>query len=36
MVVRTSIYLHYVFDLWVEVCRRKVAQGDVLAGVYKL
>jgi group II intron reverse transcriptase/maturase len=24
-----NIYLHYVFDLWVEVWRRKVAQGDV-------
>jgi len=25
-----NIYLHYVFDLWVEVWRQKVAQGDVL------
>ena len=24
-----NIYLHYVFDLWVEVWRQKVAQGDV-------
>src|ERR1700693_5072542 len=24
-----NIYLHYVFDLWVEVWRRKVAWGDV-------
>ena len=25
-----NIYLHYVFDLWVEVWRRKVATGDVI------
>jgi group II intron reverse transcriptase/maturase len=25
-----NIYLHYVFDLWVEVWRRKCAQGDVI------
>ena len=29
-----NIYLHYVFDLWVEVWRRKVAQGDVLVVRY--
>lgn len=26
-----NIYLHYVFDLWVEVWRKKRAQGDVIA-----
>ncbi len=25
-----NIYLHYVFDLWVEAGRKKVAQGDVI------
>ena len=25
-----NIYLHYVFDLWVDVGRRKCAQGDVI------
>jgi RNA-directed DNA polymerase len=25
-----NIYLHYVFDLWVEVWRKKCAQGDVI------
>jgi len=25
-----NIYLHYVFDLWVEVWRRKCARGDVI------
>src|SRR5207302_5057343 len=25
-----NIYLHYVFDLWVEVWRKKVARGDVI------
>ena len=25
-----NIYLHYVFDLWVDVWRRKCAQGDVI------
>src|SRR6202167_5060169 len=29
-----SIYLHYVFDLWVEVWRQKVAQGDVIVVRY--
>jgi group II intron reverse transcriptase/maturase len=25
-----NVYLHYVFDLWVEVWRKKVANGDVI------
>src|SRR6202040_4227060 len=25
-----NVYLHYVFDLWVEVWRKKVASGDVI------
>ncbi|MBZ5672318.1 MAG: group II intron reverse transcriptase/maturase [Acidobacteriia bacterium] len=25
-----NVYLHYVFDLWVEVWRKKCAQGDVI------
>jgi RNA-directed DNA polymerase len=25
-----NIYLHYVFDLWAEAWRRKIAHGDVL------
>jgi hypothetical protein len=25
-----NIYLHYVFDLWVDVWRAKCAQGDVV------
>jgi hypothetical protein len=29
-----NIYLHYVFDLWAEVWRRKVAQGDVIVVRY--
>jgi len=29
-----NIYLHYVFDLWIEVWRRKVAQGDVVVVRY--
>ena len=29
-----NIYLHYVFDLWVEVWRKKVAQGDVIVVRY--
>ena len=28
------MYLHYVFDLWVDVWRRKVAKGDVLVVRY--
>lgn len=29
-----NIYLHYVFDLWVEVWRKNVATGDVIAVRY--
>jgi RNA-directed DNA polymerase len=29
-----NIYLHYVFDLWVEVWRKKYAQGDVIVVRY--
>jgi hypothetical protein len=29
-----NIYLHYVFDLWVEAWRTKVAQGDVIVVRY--
>ena len=29
-----NIYLHYVFDLWVDVWRGKVAQGDVIVVRY--
>ena len=29
-----NIYLHYVFDLWVEVWRKKVARGDVIVVRY--
>jgi RNA-directed DNA polymerase len=29
-----NVYLHYVFDLWVEAWRKKVAQGDVLVVRY--
>ena len=29
-----NIYLHYVFDLWIEVWRRKVAKGDVIVVRY--
>src|SRR5207245_2310066 len=29
-----NVYLHYVFDLWVEVWRKKVARGDVIAVRY--
>jgi len=25
-----NVYLHYVFDLWVEVWRRKIAKGDMI------
>ena len=28
------MYLHYVFDLWVEAWRKKVAQGDVIVVWY--
>ena len=29
-----NIYLHYVFDLWVDVWRKKCAQGDVIVVRY--
>jgi RNA-directed DNA polymerase len=29
-----NVYLHYVFDLWVEVWRKKVAHGDVIVTRY--
>jgi group II intron reverse transcriptase/maturase len=29
-----NVYLHYVFDLWIEVWRKKVAKGDVLVVRY--
>src|SRR5580704_1295154 len=29
-----NVYLHYVFDLWVEAWRNKVAQGDVIVVRY--
>jgi RNA-directed DNA polymerase len=29
-----NMYLHYVFDLWVEVWRKKVASGDVIVVRY--
>jgi RNA-directed DNA polymerase len=29
-----NVYLHYVFDLWVEVWRKKVANGDVVVVRY--
>jgi RNA-directed DNA polymerase len=29
-----NVYLHYVFDLWVEVWRQKVAQGDMIVVRY--
>jgi RNA-directed DNA polymerase len=29
-----NVYLHYVFDLWVEAWRKKVAQGDVIVVRY--
>ena len=29
-----NAYLHYVFDLWIDVWRRKVAKGDVIAVRY--
>ena len=29
-----NIYLHYVFDLWAEAWRKKVAQGDVIVVRY--
>jgi RNA-directed DNA polymerase len=29
-----NVYLHYVFDLWVEVWRKKIAKGDVIVVRY--
>jgi RNA-directed DNA polymerase len=29
-----NIYLHYVFDLWIEAWRKKVAKGDVIVVRY--
>ena len=29
-----NVYLHYLFDLWADVWRRKVAQGDVIVVRY--
>jgi len=29
-----NLYLHYVLDLWVEVWRKKIARGDVIAVRY--
>jgi RNA-directed DNA polymerase len=29
-----NVYLHYVFDLWVDVWRRRVAKGDVIVTRY--
>ena len=29
-----NVYLHYVFDLWVEAWRKKVAAGDVIVVRY--
>jgi RNA-directed DNA polymerase len=29
-----NVYLHYVFDLWVEAWRKKAAQGDVIVVRY--
>jgi group II intron reverse transcriptase/maturase len=29
-----NVYLHYVFDLWAEIWRKKVAQGDVIVVRY--
>ena len=29
-----NVYLHYVFDLWIEAWRRKVAKGDVIVVRY--
>ena len=29
-----NVYLHYVFDLWVEVWREKIAQGDMIVVRY--
>jgi RNA-directed DNA polymerase len=29
-----NVYLHYVFDLWVEAWRKKAAKGDVIVVRY--
>src|SRR5216117_3541802 len=29
-----NVYLHYVFDLWIEAWRKKVARGDVIVVRY--
>ena len=29
-----NVYLHYVFDLWIEAWRKKVARGDVIVARY--
>jgi len=29
-----NVYLHYVFDLWIEAWRKKVAKGDVIVARY--
>jgi retron-type reverse transcriptase len=29
-----NIYVHYVFDLWIEVRRKKVATGDIVVVRY--
>ena len=29
-----NVYLHYVFDLWAEVWREKIAQGDMIVVRY--
>jgi hypothetical protein len=29
-----NVYLHYVFDLWVEAWRKRVAKGDVIVVRY--
>ena len=29
-----NVYLHYVFDLWVEAWRKRVASGDVIVVRY--
>jgi Reverse transcriptase (RNA-dependent DNA polymerase) len=30
----SNVYLHYIFDLWVEAWRKKVARGDVIVVRY--
>jgi RNA-directed DNA polymerase len=29
-----NVYLHYVFDLWVEAWRKRIATGDVIVVRY--